>query len=338
MIEAAPNYEPSTEDKKAINMVRSELPKLKKPDNCLFCSNTKIVSSHTIPRSILEFLAGSDGHLLTTDFFSPSFEMHEYSITSYTLNPVKRGIKDTMLFRLLCSDCDVNLFSDYENRLLEKSLLNQHMLKEIALKTSLFELSELMLRKEILHKEIKDNISSNSFTPKELETHIKEVNREIKELKNELDSDKDSFEILYESVLEFITPITAQGLLFVKDTPNDSFSGISMDPDAKKVYVAVIPVKSGFTKVSLFTKDKRVINEWVNKKYSDEKVSNWIWNYLLESVNQLFIASPYSSSKFIRNPKNNPLNEDFAINKEFLSGTILWKDLLNARDSVHFSR
>lgn len=332
----------------------------KKGDTCRFCSSTKFMNSHTIPEnSVLSILAGIDGHVLTTDFFAPSLGALDSSVTSMTFNNWRRGTGNAMCFKLLCQTCDETLFTDYENAIANDAPLTQHMMKEIALKSTLFELWELRAKEETLNLTSADvndpNLQSQlSFMGMRHQIFsggnsqsIKAADREIDLLRLRLDNDDEPYIKLFHKVLPYVTPIAAQGYAGVSTLPGHDFQGVNNTPRPTpfggiahpvhpKVWIVVTPSKAGHTKVSLFTDHSTYAGRWQAKAFSDEAILQWIWDYLVEISEELFVASPYANDRFLKGKSSvNPLIESNALSLNRLTRAIDWRRLSTLRDSIH---
>lgn len=125
----------NVEINKGMSRIMREAKNQAKPHCCLICEKeqTSFCNSHTVPAFCLRNIQ-KNGKVFTCN-----------SIVKYPFYLKKEsGINDAGTFRLICRECDNNVFQDYENPSAYDTEPNTKILAQIALKNSLKAISKRM--------------------------------------------------------------------------------------------------------------------------------------------------------------------------------------------------
>lgn len=240
-------------------------------DFCFLCKEKKrFVVSHSIPESILHNIAVSG----CVDIPSAILGLPKLGES--------QGIQKAGTFRLLCSRCDNDFFSDYENSINRETIPNGKILAEIALKTYLRELNKKFLEipvfdapelRKIIYPENPNNIvdllgswiASRSKhmlldrMKKRAELDEKCYLADISYAKKYIDSNcrTNGYYLHYYKQLDYVVPITFQGRITLWGGLDDEMVNCINDKEKySDLHICIFPMRDS-TKVFMFTKKLR---------------------------------------------------------------------------------
>ena len=237
--------------------------------SCFLCKeNKRFIVSHSIPESVLYNIA-INGYV---------------DIPAAILGVPKlgqlQGVQKAGTFRLLCSDCDNNVFSDYENSIESKIKPSGRILAEIALKTYLKELNKKFLEipefddpelRKVIYPEDPNNIISifESWVAfrskyslldrmkKRAELDKKCYLADILYAKKYIDSNyqANGYYLHYYKQLDYVVPIAFQGRITLWGGFDDEMVNCINDKEKySDLHICIFPMRYG-TKVFMFTKN-----------------------------------------------------------------------------------
>lgn len=284
-----------------------------KPECCALCGKKidRPCDSHTVPHFVLQNLVDDRGKI----YFSFKF-LNEISFWNTEGRPKSAGI-----FKLLCNDCDNQVFKIYED---PKALLNgisSQAATAIALKNLLFvkcKREQEILAMELILNELRDPDANpktlacfkkdyaaigylyyDCYNKQQIyRLDLKDLNEEIETAKKALQDGDDIYRCIYHRVLDYTIPVAYQGAMtipssFYGDVVNNTLD-TSVKTKMEYLHTVVFPLKNQKSVVALLV-DRRAENyrffeSDFNELSEDERLA--MVNYLLFFFEEDYYLSP----------------------------------------------
>lgn len=291
---------------------------------CLLCN--KVVSrfchSHYIPQFVLKTIGNKfyDGHsFLFSDIAG------------------KSGIKNTLLFKNICEECDNTQFKNYEDPLKLDGVASNDLMKDIAKKNWLRFIykrnSELIKYRNMLNKcvekinDLAEDVSdfqkmfkfySGIYTLfQRIETSKLDLSDFINELSN---INSTSFKIIFERNLNYQTEIACQSIInLVSDLNGNLINDIyDMNPNHKmeELHICILPYNNK-TKVLLFTDASNTKYDKLKKQLENH---NTDWQYIINYMVLLYCEDwAISSDVKLETKEINHIKEIVSISQDLLA-------------------
>jgi hypothetical protein len=267
--------------KKQYNDIWREAQKLSKPQNCILCGKAcnSFCNSHSVPQAVLRNITSKGkvfvaGKLLDESIFD-----------------AEKGINNSGTFRLICHDCDVKYFRDYENPTAFSVIPNDKIMAEIALKNTLLEYN-----KKLISYELYKNMGLSPIL-KTIKLDLQELKEDITVYKKIIDDNTlGVFNIIFWKDLSYMTPIASQcRIILDKDRDggplNDPYN-FSPDIRMQPLHLSVFPY-NGHTYITMFYHDNDEIYSKLKEQLSVidlKKVLSYI-NWLIFQYTENFFIS-----------------------------------------------
>lgn len=330
--------------RKQINKTMREASKDAKRESCLVCgkSCSSFCNSHIIPQFILKSIA-DNGYVLQG--ISAFNNIDEKVFES------KKGINNTWTFKVICNECDVKYFADYEN---EQALVTEPTTKklaEIALKNSMMQLAK-RYHEVALYKKFNDRIKQKDLLDEEHQLDIRDYLFDFKRAKKIIDNNlKSGYILLFYTILNYVTPIAMQGPIAVhRDLDGEIVNDINNFDSAIKMqqlHVGVFPLKKSTVILAFYHKDDRnyvKFNRKFNRLNFQEKLQ--YLNYLIFKYCEHFAIAPGIPNEVLNNKKLVNLAKEFYDSPQrfmmmdemlpyYQQPLINWKDIPNLLDEQY---
>ncbi|MBP5593486.1 MAG: hypothetical protein J6X75_04910 [Clostridia bacterium] len=199
--------------KKQINGLLRTVDQDAKPEHCLLCGKKgePVCNSHIVPQFILKGISDNGMICYGQSLFD----------TIDNLIETKKGINNSFTFRLICRDCDQKKFATYEdpNTIINFEELDNGKknaaLIEMALKTHLAHINTkahvYALNQRVYPVESQTIKNNGEITAYEID--IDEHLRYIKDLTRARKSTSFTFDVLYNTLLDYEVGIAAQTII-----------------------------------------------------------------------------------------------------------------------------
>lgn len=305
---------------KKMSQTISEVKNSIKEETCFYCGKqvSSFCKSHNVPRFCLENI-GIDGEVSGPNAILGLPQM------GISIGKEHLGISEAGTFKLICRECDSQIFKEYENpnNYISINPPSQKMLAEIAMKNYLKFISKRKFEIALLEKMI-EQCPKQGYEYRllsiEFETRLKVSKLDLESYTNEYRRAKkltiknnNDFYIIYYRLLNYVTPVAMQAPIVVSidlegGVVNDIFN---MDPKYKpaELHLCVFPLKAQ-TAIIMFINDgeKRYKNFYKQfRKYNeDEKLG--IINYLIFLYCEDFFFSKEIQSRIDLNQLKNVAN------------------------------
>lgn len=284
--------------KKQMNRVFREAMQEAKRDKCLICGKlcTSFCNSHIIPQFILKSIA-EKGYVLqgVSAFSTPNDKVIES----------KKGINSTWTFKVICNECDVKYFADYEN---EQALIKEpttKQLAEIALKNSMMQLAK-RYHEVALYKKFDDRIERKDLLDEEHQLDIRDYQYDLKRAKKIIENNlKSGYILMFYQILNYVTPIAMQGPLAVhRDIDGEIVNDVdNFDHNIKmqQLHIGIFPLKNSTVVLAFYHKDDRNYIKF-NRKFNRLKVGEKLQyiNYLVFKYCEHYAVSPNISEDVLK--------------------------------------
>ncbi|CAJ1004152.1 MULTISPECIES: hypothetical protein [Brevibacillus] len=273
-------------NKVAYNMLINSFVKKSKLEakrtHCICCGKecSSFCNSHSIPKFCLKNIS-LNGYLY-----------YSGNLIDIPLFEREKGLNEAGTFKLICRECDSQIFCDYENPNNYSNNPTDKMLSQIAMKNYLKNIAkrelEIVLYKN-LEKEIDSELSILQFINRlDLNEYIKEFSYAKKASQSKWN---DYYFINYFEILDYVVPLAFQSsIALVADFEGNVINNIyNASPDYKlsDLHLCVFPLKDKSI-IICFTKngDKRYRNffKQFRKLSKDEKLK--AINYIIFSYSE----------------------------------------------------
>lgn len=290
--------EEKVEIRKQYSFFKSQASERSKPKKCLICGKecTSFCKSHTIPQFVLKKI-DSDGELvLGTSFYNIPFLKENV------------GIKKTLLFNIICDECDNTKFQDYENPKAYSSVITKEMLRQIALKNCLsmygkrlIELNQYLLAIESYKEdELMDTTSKtinvlSNIIPNILVTKqdLKDYDKDIKNILR----NKTEYYLIDEIELDYVIPIAYQGCVnLISGFENELINNVyNKNPKYRLqgLHIAIFPLEKT-SKIILFTEygNNRLRSFYKPYKKLPLEKKLYCINYIIIQYTEDYVINP----------------------------------------------
>ena len=279
-------------------------------ENCVIC-NKKLTSSchsHVVPQFILKNIT-DNGHVAYGHTF------HKLKVEG-----VKKttGIKDAYLFRLICKECDRNLFKHYENpdNLAKFNELSENdkklVLAELALKAHLSHMNmkyrNLVMKDIASNGEVRRNEDKGILVAERID--INEHLEYLKSLRKTMKTNKNPFMVLYNKLFDYKMNLATQTIIsFIYDLDGNQIfdpSLIKQDNSCRYFYLMILPLKNS-TRVMFYIERKytmghnaRIIDAF--SKLTEEEKLHFLFIALV-IYDQQFYMNPSFANMIVRKDK-----------------------------------
>lgn len=295
----------------------AEVKKKIKPDRCLYCGEktSQLCNSHTIPQFILRRLSNEIGEIYNSNIL----------IKMPMLMNNVNGIKSAGVFKLICRNCDSQLFSDYENPVTytDKKLITDKVLAQIELKTYLKKMNIRYYEREMI-KEI-SKLGENILEEREkfVELDIKENELYIKEAKDIVERENINnkhYKLAYYKKLNYVVPVAFQDVLvlitgFDGNVINDIYNE---DPNyvLQGLHICIFPLENSSV-IMMFHSKKDTRYEKFFKDFNKYKLNEQlsIISYIILLYSEEFFLSKKIKEELLRNKKINDVAQQTPINE-----------------------
>ena len=291
---------------------------------CLLCNKavSRFCHSHYIPQFVLKTIGNKfyDGY-------------------SFLLSGIadKSGIKNTLLFKNICEECDHTQFKNYENPSKLDGVASNELMKDIAKKSFLrfiYKRNIELNKYRLMLSECVDKLNNLPYEPSNFNEaisifgaienikHIIEVNRiDLKDFTAELNNiDSTSFKIIFEKNLEYQTEIACQSIInLVSDLNGNLINDIyDLNPDHKmeELHICILPYNNK-TKVLLFTDASNTKYDKLKKQLGNH---NTDWQYIINYMVLLYCEDwAISSDVKLEMKEINQIKEIVSISQNLLA-------------------
>lgn len=288
--------------RKQINTILKKSHDDSKLNYCLCCGKkvTSFCNSHSLPRFILKNIS-KDGYVLTSNNY---FKM--------PLIDSKKGLNNSGVFKRICTECDNNLFKDYESLEQLSSCPRKKLMTQIDLKNTLRmydkRLNELALYNNLLL------MNPDDF----MRLQIMETQRinylDLNEIKNELAKDlkilsktsSSSFELVFWEKLNYVTPIAFQGhIAMVGDLKGNIINDIynrSQNYVIENINICVFPLQQETIVLLFVSKDNKKYKNFISqfkKLKKDNKLR--LISYMIFNYSEDFFISKMAPEEILNN-------------------------------------
>ena len=251
-------------------------------DKCVICGKeySSYCDSHSVPRFVLKQIS-KNGKIMIGHNFTKNPTFNDF------------GIKNTLLFKCICEDCDNTYFKEYEDPNIFNKDLSNLAINEIAIKIYLRHYYK-RLGEESIFMNLFDKVQSEGLedsdighfvenklltTKLDLDDAKRRINRLIKH------KEERHFYIIDEFVLDYPTELAFQGFVALSRGFSKQINDLhNYDPSYKieLLYICVFPFKDG-TKVLLFCEDgfKRLRDFYKEYRKLDLQSKLYLINYIL---------------------------------------------------------
>ena len=278
---------------------------------CFLCNKDKqFCNSHTIPHFVLENIA-ENGKLKNTQIFNNKFLISD-----------ENGLNKVQTFRIICTECDSELFQEYETEGNYIQKPSQTMLKQIALKNHLSRIYKHRQEK-ILASNALDRIKiMNDIQKKFLKQHknffelqrttaIKNITYneiEAKTIYSSLNNTDKIYDICYFKVLDYKVPYTLQGnscIWYGFNGEQLTYPLVDSSKKIKDLHICIFPFSN-----------KSIILIFCKKEFDKyfkffEKLKSHNNEEQLSIINYLCFA--YFEDIFLNNTQSNNINNNQAL-------------------------
>lgn len=279
-------------------------------DHCLLCGRKmeSACNSHVVPQFVLKEIA-EDGRVT-----------YGYSLSKVSVTGLGRltGINNAHTFRLICRDCDKTKFANYEN---PDNIVNfdtlplniqKKVLCEMAIKTHLAHISMKYRRLVSLDMANQGKIAELESQGKLISAERLDINEHeecINKLTKATQTNKNPFEIIYNTVLDYKTKLATQTIINFNFDINGKqiFDPFYMTPDneCRYFYLMIIPYK-GKTRILFYIEKNNIKNvssiiEQFNMLSDEEKLHFLFISLIIHD--QQFYMSPSLSNLIFKKDK-----------------------------------
>lgn len=264
-----------------------------KINKCYYCGteNIQFCNSHSIPQFALRNIAIKGELLYTNKLMKLPFEKEE------------KGINEAGTFKIICRDCDSQIFSDYENPEKYYGEITPKMLAEISLKNYLKIISKRLVEIEMYNQAY--TLTQNPINIGIINQKQKINNIDLNEYKKSYEKAKrvskknwdNEYYLIYAKKLDYVVPIAFQSnLALVCDLENNIINDIYIEDEKYKIQdiqLAIFPLKD-CSIILLFMDSNntryRKFNKQFNKLSEDEKLE--VLNYIMFLYSEDIFISP----------------------------------------------
>jgi len=248
----------SIDFRKMLSNLKREAREKSKVAQCLYCNGgyTSFCNSHSIPEFVLRSIASS-GMVFTTNALMkiPSLEKES-------------GIKNTGVFRLICNQCDSDLFADYEDPFNYEKEPTGQMLAQIALKNTMKKLSKAQLVLEMQKAIWQQHNISNHITRYANESTLHEIAEvDVREYKKDFDIVKravkkrsdSEYRLFYFEKLDYVVPVAFQDSIrpYCDFESNVINNIIKINTRVSELHICIFPLKRSSVVFVFGENDKR---------------------------------------------------------------------------------
>lgn len=326
-----------------IKALREKAQTTSRPKECILCGQktSKFCNSHTIPQFILR-------HITKDQRFRYWQEFVDYPGEKYQL-----GIKEAVVFHVICTKCDGSVFSKYESpRSYKEPTISQEMMREIALKNYLHEYSNaleqyqlyLLLQKKITgdNEEFLNSLQQIGLTVVDgrqeiLDEYLKTSKRNVRDYRKEINVISGSrpyqFVPIFDINLNYVVPVAVQtNINLVRGISGELINNIYDDDEHYDLYplhICIFPLKSS-TRVFIFLQ-KNHLNRYKRFRKDFSKLSLLdklhLLAYLIPLYTESFLLAENINQDVINSPKM----------KELFQKIGFYQGLLPSNDSTYIN-
>lgn len=283
------------------------------PGHCRICGKGLkggLCNSHSIPQCILKQIPTSNGHVYCQSFADCDF-------TRLLLGPEK-GLNKCGVFHLICSDCDQQIFSEYENiEKLQKITLSpfspylDSLLNLIFLKTNLLE-----LYKKTMDGHLYNNLvvpDSMLYCPPPDDLNVRDFNQQIDYAVDCLSKAGNNYYLVHGEYLNHKVPLASQCLITLQENLNGKLINdpFNYNPDyhLADLCLTIFPLPSS-TLVLLFcpSYDRERLQPFITY-FSELKESSKL--KLLQGMLLAYSEEVYMNKETYDAISSNPVANDF---------------------------
>lgn len=272
--------ERKVEFNRGLSKLLSESKMQAKEERCFFCEKqcSSFCNSHSVPASFLKNI-DVNGKVYTNG-----------KLIDLPLLSIEKGVKQTGTFRIICSDCDSKIFSEYEDSANYIGQPTPKMVAQIALKNSLKSIAKRKL--EIaLYGNLplgNESIYRQQISDLDLKEYIQDYEYAKKTAEK---GDGSKYNIIYHKVLDYVVPIAFQSsIALITDLEGVLINNIyNTKPEyrIKSINVCIFPLKDTSV-VIIFKKSKdkiyRNFRKQINKLTLNEQLA--AINYMIFSYSE----------------------------------------------------
>lgn len=284
---------------KEFNRTIHSINKNTKQDYCEICLKKcdSLCNSHSIPQFILKNIT-SDGRLYSASGLVMNYPK---SFENYHI----RGVSNSGTFKLICKDCDNHIFKEYENEMNLRNV-NSKVCLEIVLKNILKDMySKIYVRESNNWTLLNHNLELPNYEACEYD-YIelkKSLRRVLKGLKGKLNI---SYKILFNEILDYVTPIAYQGEIVLNYDLEGHLINDTIDFDVKHrtegLNLVVFPFKSQSLVLMFYDECNRKMKSFEAqflKKSFEEKLE--ILNYIIFRFTDAYYIEKNTALKIKKN-------------------------------------
>ena len=231
-----------------------------KNTSCFYCGKPckSFCNSHSVPRFCLKNIA-IDGMVY-----------HSNTVINMPLYDIQKGVNEAGTFHIICSECDNNVFSDYEEPSNYNNAPSDKMLAQIALKNNLLSISKRQLE-IVLYSNIEKQTeyifpTMHDINRMDLNEYIENSNY----AKRALNSKWDNFYYLaYYAKIDYVVPIAFQNSLaiiwdFEGGLINDIYAD-SPDYKVRNINICIFPLENQSVIILFFKQGEKRYNKFLRQ-------------------------------------------------------------------------
>lgn len=286
--------------RKKYTKLMSECREAVKGDNCMYCNKplTSFHHSHSVPQFILYNIA-KEGKVAYYNTFM-----------GIPITKEELGVREAGTFKLLCSDCDKNVFKDYEDSEKILTFPNNQILAQIALKNFL-----LYIHQRLIEEEMEKKMRGKGFLYQdyiEVSHNVKKLDLNdwqwsFKRAKKILDKNlKSGYKVLFWHKLDYVVPITFQKTVTLYGDLNgriiNDIYNFSSDIKMQDLHICIFPQAKETILLLFYHKDDRNyfnFDRQFNSLSLDEKLK--LINYIIFRYTDAYFISPNVMNQLIEN-------------------------------------
>ncbi len=285
--------------KKQFGKIMKDSREAAKLDHCIYCQKplTSFCNSHSVPQFVLRNIT-ENGYI-----------SYYNKLTQVPLIKMEQGINEAGTFRLLCNECDKELFKNYEDKTLITEYPTNRMLAEIAMKNILLQiyqrLLELQINNYIPEIGFLDDYKSLSQQVKDLD--LRDYFWSLKRTRKIIDKNlKSGFKVMFWNKMDYVMPIAIQKAITLPSDLNgfviNDIYNHSPDIKMQDLHLCIFPLEKETVVVVFYHKDDRNYENFskqFNRLSLDEKLK--LLNYIIFK---------YTDAYFISNEVANEVNKN----------------------------
>lgn len=279
-----------------------------KLNNCYICRKhvSSFCNSHSVPQFILRTIA-EDSELLQSS-----------AIAGIPVADDVKGINNSGVFHLICSECDASYFSEYESPELLDGHPSNTMLAQIALKNYLLQISKRLFEQALyanLQKEYHrfENLEDLQLIHKpDLRDYEFSFRRAKKIIEKGL---KSGFRLVYWVRLPYVVPITSQSAIALYKDLNGNivFNIYDLSPEisTKELHLCVFPLVNSSIVMLFYHRDDRIYCGFERQfmRLNDKEKLEYV-NYLIFRYTESYFVAKSLHSFLVSNKNLRELCRD----------------------------